>query len=263
MNLHDLQENKFEKLTRALKEMFDLDIDYNAPAEKLVKIQEATSQQITRLRESGTDTTHKDYQKLLLISESLKLAIAENGANTVEVHESADLDQAEVLLAAKQLADDLQKMAENLASMQVEDLMSITNAMKEEVGTAEAEAFNAAAEQAIAGALEAVKAANEGVSNAVLAAQGQPVSDMDMDAGDDMDVDTDMGDDMDVDVDMDMDAPADDFEGADAADADFDDTGREMKEDAYLAALRMIKEAQTEGKVSASILKQAFSKIKG
>ena len=260
MNLHDLQENKFEKLTRALKEMFDLDIDYTASVDKLVKIQEATSSQITRLRESGVDTTHKDYQKLLLISESLRLAIAENGAETVEVTESADLDQAEVLLAAKQLADDLQKMAENLASMQVEDLMSITNAMKEEVGTAEAEAFNSAAEAAISGALEAVKAANEGVSNAVLAAQGQPVSDMDMDAGDDMDVD--VGGDMDVDVDM-AEPEVDDFEGADAADADFGDEGREMKEDAYLAALRMIKEAQADGQVSKDVLKAAFAKIKG
>ena len=47
------------------------------------------------------------------------------------------------------MADDLQKMAENLASMQVEDLMSIHNAMKEQVGTAEADAFNSSAEAAI------------------------------------------------------------------------------------------------------------------
>ena len=59
------------------------------------------------------------------------------------------------------MADDLQKMAENLASMQVEDLMSITNAMKDEVGTAEAEAFNQSAEAAIGSALEAVKQASK------------------------------------------------------------------------------------------------------
>ena len=47
------------------------------------------------------------------------------------------------------MADDLQKMAEDLASMQVEDPMSITNAMKEEVGIAEADAFEAAPEAAI------------------------------------------------------------------------------------------------------------------
>ena len=42
-----------------------------------------------------------------------------------EVIAEADLDQAEVLQPARQLCDDLQKMAEDLASMQVEDPMSI------------------------------------------------------------------------------------------------------------------------------------------
>ena len=45
-------------------------------------------------------------------------------------------------------------------------------------------------------------------------------------------------------------------------DADSDMDGREMKEDAYLAAVRTIKEAQAEGKVSPSILKQAFAQLK-
>lgn len=259
MILTDLQENAFAKVQKALKESFDVNVDFNTSKEKLTAMHQATETRIEKLRESGADQSNREYQKLMLIAEGLKLAAVNAKETTVEVKESADLDTAEVLLAAKQLADDLQKMAENLASMQVEDLMSITNAMKEEVGTAEAEAFNTAAESAISGALEAVKAANEGVSNAVLAAQGQPVeTDMDMDMGE-----PEMGDDMDVDVDMDVEEPAaDDFEGADAADASFDDTGREMKEDAYITAMRMVKEAQSNGQISASILKQAFAELK-
>jgi|15BtaG_2_1085339.scaffolds.fasta_scaffold00262_19 hypothetical protein len=264
MILHDLQENTLAKVQTALTETFGVDIDFNASKEKLIKMQAATDSRINKLRESGCEQTTKSYQKLLLINEGLKHAVI-NATNyhtqeeTVKVSESADLDQAEVLLAAKQMADDLQKMAENLASMQVEDLMSITNAMKEEVGTAEAEAFNVAAEAAIGGALDAVKAANEGVSNAVLAAQGQEIpSDMD-----DMDMGIDTTPDLDMDVDVGDEEPeADDFEGADAADSSFDDTGREMKEDAYLAAMRIVKEAQSEGKVSTTILKQAFAHLK-
>jgi len=65
------------------------------------------------------------------------------------------------------------------------------------------------------------------------------------------------------DLDAPMDAPMDDeFGGADAMDADSDMDGREMKEDAYLAAVRTIKEAQAEGKVSPAILKQAFAQLK-
>jgi hypothetical protein len=262
MNLHDLQENKFAKLRRAMSEVFGVDFNFDAPTEKLQKVQEATSDKIASMRSSGVDATSKDYQKLLLIAEGLKVFISEIAparvGKKVKVKESADLDQAEVLLAAKQMADDLQKMAENLASMQVEELMSITNAMKEEVGVAEAEAFEQATEAALGSALEAVKAANEGVNNAVLAAQGQAPAPTDMDMEPAMDPTAPDMDGADLDQAMDVDSPADEFGGADAA-ADIDDGEREMKEDAYLAALKMVKEAQKDGMVSKDVLKQAFS----
>lgn len=215
MNLNQLKENRLQNVDRVLKEVFGTNINFDADLKKLQAMKEATQNKITTLRKSGLDVSNKDFQKLLLVKEGLEH----------KIEESADLDTAEVLLAAKQMADDLQKMAENLASMQVEDLMSITNAMKEEVGTAEAEAFSQAAEAAISGALEAVKAANEGVNNAVLAAQGQPVP-TDMDAP--MDAPADMPADNGMDVDVDM--GGDDFGGADAADEMSDADGREMKE---------------------------------
>ena len=256
MELQQLKENKLTTLKRVLDDVFSLKLDFNAPSAKLEAIQESTQKKITSLRENGQDVSNKDFQKLLLIAEGMDMAIEKK-----KLEESADLDQAEVLLAAKQMADDLQKMAENLASMQVEDLMSIHNAMKEQVGTAEADAFNSSAEAAISSALDAVKSANEQVGNAVLTAQGiaPAPTDMDMPMGEpegDMEAGLD-------DLDAPMDAPMDDeFGGADAMDADSDMDGREMKEDAYLAAVRTIKEAQAEGKVSPAILKQAFAQLK-
>ena len=252
MELQQLQENKLTTLKRVLDEVFSLKLDFNAPSSKLEAIQESTQRKITNLRDAGQDVSHKDFQKLLLIAEGMDMAIEKK-----KLEESADLDQAEVLLAAKQMADDLQKMAENLASMQVEDLMSIHSAMKEQVGTAEADAFNSSAEAAIGSALDAVKSANEQVGNAVLTAQGMApeTTDMDMPMGE---PEGELG----LDAPMDEPAMDDDFGGADAMDADSDMDGREMKEDAYLAAVRTIKEAQAEGKVSPAILKQAFAQLK-
>ena len=260
MFLDDLNETSFKKLNNALTEVFGLKLNFNTDAGKLQSIKEHTDVRIEQLRDNGVDVSSKEFQKLLLIKEGLAMALKEVAPPRQDkkvkrkIKESQDLDQAEVLLAAKQLADDLQKMAEDLANMQVQELMSITNAMKDEVGTAEAEAFNAAAESAIASALESVKAANESVANAVLAAQGQEVSDMGMDDGMGGDADLGMDDELGGD-DMGMD---DEFGGADAADAMSDDLGREMKEGAYMTALKMIKEAQNNGKVNAALLQKAF-----
>ena len=258
MILDQLQENKLASIKKALTEVFKLDFNFNADVKKLKNVQSSTHNLITQLDERGICVDDAYYQKLLLVKEGLRMAIKEaniqkdnNVKANKQIKESTDLDSAEVLLAAKQMADDLQKMAENLASMQVEDLMSITNAMKEEVGMAEAEAFSASAEMAIGSALDAVKSANDQVNNAVLVAQGGTVET-------DMDMDMDMAPDMDVD--MDVDSPViDDFEGADAADSMSDEGGREFKEDAYVQAIRMVKEAQDEGKVSKELLKKAFA----
>lgn len=270
MFLDDLQENKMSKLKGALNEVFGVNFNFDMDPNKLVKIQETTNNRIMSLRDNGVDVSSKDFQKLLLIQEGINMMLKEvapkRQGTKMKVRESQDLDQAEVLLAAKQMADDLQKMAENLASMQVEDLMSITNAMKEEVGTAEAEAFNQSAESAISSALDAVKQANEQVSNAVLAAQGEHVEDTadSMDAGfDDQgeipSAGDDMGDDMGDEEDF---FGGDDFEASDAAAGDDTPLGRGMKEDAYLSAMKMVKEAQQNGQVSKELLKQAFKHLR-
>jgi hypothetical protein len=252
MELKQLNVKNLNKLDSTLKEVFGMSFDFAAGNAKLSKVKTVTEQKIKALRESGVEVNNKQYQKLLLVLEGINTAM-----ENTPVMEN-ELDQAEVLLAAKNMADDLQKMAENLASMQVEELMSITNAMKEEVGTAEADTFNASAEAAIGSALEAVKTANAQVADAVLVAQGQaPESDMSTDMGGDMEAGLD-----DMDGDIEMEPEMDDFEGADAASAETDEGGREMKEDAYLQALSMVKEAQADGKVNKEILKQAFAVLK-
>jgi len=255
MELKQLNVKNLNKLDSTLKEVFGMSFDFAAGNAKLAKVKAVTETKIKSLRESGVEVNNKQYQKLLLVLEGINTAMENNPIMENE------LDQAEVLLAAKNMADDLQKMAENLASMQVEELMSITNAMKEEVGTAEADAFNTSAEAAIGSALEAVKTANAQVADAVLVAQGQaPESDMSMDDTS-MDGDMDAGLD-DMSGDIEVEPEMDDFEGADAASAETDDGGREMKEDAYLQALSMVKEAQADGKVNKEILKQAFAVLK-
>lgn len=270
MYLEQLSEQNVRRLQRALKEMFNMNMDLTADDAKLTKALSASKRKIAEMRDAGIEADNLKFQKYLLIRESLTKVLKDREMK--RINESEELDRAEVLLAAKQMADDLQKMAEDLASMQVEELMSIHNAMKDQIGQAEADAFNTAAESAIASALESIKAANSAVSDAVLVAQGEaPANSMGDDMGGPMD---DMGGAGDMGMDAGMDDMGmgdegglgadmgDEFAGADAADATTDELGREMKEDAYMSALKMIKEAQRNGKVNESLLKKAFAVLK-
>jgi hypothetical protein len=130
------------------------------------------------------------YVKSVLIAESIKIMIAEIGpvrknpkattrrsvnesANRLRVLLEQDLDQAETQLAAKSMVTDLQDMAEDVAKMQVETLMSLVERMKEVFGVEQATQFNSTVEGVLQATLQNLKDAHAQVSNAILTLTGE------------------------------------------------------------------------------------------
>jgi hypothetical protein len=110
--------------------------------------------------------------------------------------------------------------------MQVQKLMPIVDAMKEQLGFEQAEAYNASAEAALGGLLDSAKSAKGELENATLVARGeQPAQTMPTDMGTDT---MDMGDTDELDM-------GDDFGGDDAAAGDDNQLGRELKGESALA----------------------------
>jgi len=218
---------KLTKLQKALAENYD----YNIKLQGMTKNRASAlaDKAMTKMAES------RDVQqrvKFKMIAECLDLWMQANVQSelTDMVAEGIDddsMEEAKVILAAKELSDKIQGMIEDAAKMQVQDLLPIADAMKNELGAGEAAAFSSQADAALGGLVEALKQAKDEYDSAISAAQGQaPATDMDMD------MDGDMGDDMgDVEgMDVDMSAMDDEF-GGDAADVGDEPTGREMKDE--------------------------------
>ena len=89
--------------------------------------------------------------------------------------EDADLQQAQTLLAAKSMSDDLQNMAEKLAKMSVEDLMPLVDVMKEQFGQDIAGGFNEVMKSSLEAVLNAATEAKESTDNAILSMQSGQV----------------------------------------------------------------------------------------
>ena len=89
--------------------------------------------------------------------------------------EDADLQQAQTLLAAKSMSDDLQNMAEKLAKMSVEDLMPLVDVMKEQFGQDIAGGFNEVMKSSLEAVLNAATEAKEATDNAILSMQSGQV----------------------------------------------------------------------------------------
>ena len=235
MYLNDLNSaaHNVDKINKVLANTFGHNVNVaEMSSESLGRMLSATNAKITAIKESNSAYwENPTYNKLNLIQHSLRTYINEvapmrsdNKKMKTKVKESAELEQAEVMLAAQELVDELQKMVENLAEMQVQKLMPIVDAMKEQMGFEQAEAYNASAEAALGSLLDGAKAAKGELENATLTARGEAPAAAPMP--------TDMG--MEPEV---MDEPdmADDFGGDDAAAGDDNQLGRELKGESALA----------------------------
>jgi hypothetical protein len=101
----------------------------------------------------------------------------------IKIFES-EMQQAEIVLAAQSVLDELQSMAEKIAKMEAEQIMPIESSMREQFGADRAKQFSSSASENLRTALEAIKQTKETIGLQVdrLSAivDGKPVPENDM-----------------------------------------------------------------------------------
>lgn len=135
--------------------------------------------------------------------------------------QEGEVDQAQVVLAAQDMVDQVQKMIENMSDLKVKELPALTDGIRGQMGADQAQSFSSAAGAALDSLVGALTTAKEELNSATGILTGEEMSvpgedDMDMDMGMDAELDVDAGlDDMggdDIDAEMDaLDAPEGDL----------------------------------------------------
>lgn len=169
----------------------------------------------------------KAARKKGIVGETMKENLVKNLRRLLET----EVSQAEVMMAAKKFAEELQEMIEKIGRLQNENLPPVTDQMRETYGTDSSSAFQTQIYGALQGVMDSLYTAKTQVDDAVsnMAATGQ------VSAQTDMDVPVDgMGDGMDVDagMDADLDNIAGDLDAEDefGAEDGEEPLGRAMKE---------------------------------
>lgn len=90
------------------------------------------------------------------------------------LHES-ELNQAQVVLAAKDLSDRIQKMLEDAGTMQFKDLPALVNEIRDEVGVPQSTQYSEQVGQVLGALVQAVQQAKTGIDGAmgIVTGQGQ------------------------------------------------------------------------------------------
>lgn len=101
--------------------------------------------------------------------------------------EASEIQQAQVVLASQDMVDQVQKMSEQISSMQFKDLPALTDQIKNEVGVDQAMQFNTDATAALSGLLQNLSGAKTQLESALGVVTGQapvvPGDDMGADMG--------------------------------------------------------------------------------
>jgi hypothetical protein len=128
----------------------------------------------------------------------------------------SELQQAQVVLAAQDMVDQIQKMMEQISEMQFKDLPALASSIKNDMGVDQANQFQSQATAALTQLLAAVQQGKTSLEAAQGVLTGQapmiPGQDDAMDVGADIDAGDDFGAGDDVDVDADVDVDMDDEE---------------------------------------------------
>jgi len=129
------------------------------------------------------------------------------------LREASEVQQAQVVLASKDMVDQVQKMIEQTTSIQFKDLPALVDQIRNEVGYDQATQFNTDATAALSGLVQNLQASKGQLEQALGVVTGQaptvPGADLgadvgtELDAGADLDAEVPGAEDLDIDVDVD------------------------------------------------------------
>ena len=208
---------KFSKLNKMLESRYDYKFNTDSltvsRAQNMLSLVENKIKAVQQSHSVHLSEQNAAYCELLLMRESLATWIGERTLTEGEVAE------AEVILAAKNVTDAVQKMVEQAGKIINEQLPALITAIRDQIGVQQADAYKNTVGQTLTELLTQLGTARDQLDNGVMTLTGQAVdTDMSMPApvGDE----TDMPDDM----------PAgDDFAATDAETGGTEPLGRERR----------------------------------
>lgn len=223
MKLTEFDNNTVTNASRALKEHYEL--PFNVDSMNMPSTAKMLNKVRGLIKESkqGADFYKNQatpaYMKLVFMEQALasRFSYLQTLPQARIVVENEEVEKSQVVLAAQDLVDSVQKMLEEVGQMQVKELPALVSSIESEIGVQESQQYDQEVSQQLDQLSAALKEAFTGLKGALGTVTGQGGAGFDdgmgamdqMDAGmDDMEAGAaEMGDDM-TDMGMDVAEPA-------------------------------------------------------
>lgn len=203
MKLTEFNAKPSQVAAKALKEHFNTEMKLDGMSlYDTQRMMRKVSTLMSEMRQTsnGLNTeSNPGYLKLVFMEQALAHHYGELKAlpmyNTRMVVENEEVEKSQVILAAQEMVDSIQKMVEQVSDMLVKELPAVVDGVNSEVGTQQGEQFNNTMSDALTtlqGSLTQAKSSLQGGLN-IITGQDTGMADMGADLGADMEEPADMG----------------------------------------------------------------------
>lgn len=201
MKLNELNSKPSMVAKKALKENFNVKTNFNslnlADTKRMLSKVKGLISEMKTGSHSHMREQNPAYLKAVFMEQALTHHYGELRAmpmyNPRIVVENEEVEKSQVILAAQEMVDSVQKMIEDVSDMLVKELPAVIDGVNNEVGTAEGEQFNQQATDALTQLQAALSAARTGLQGALGTVTGQGAGGMEMGADMGMEPEADMG----------------------------------------------------------------------
>jgi len=183
MKINEFNNKPTTNAKKALNEHFSTNVNFNAlglyETQTMLRKIRGLLNEMRQSSNSISSERNPNYLKLVFMEEGLSHHYGELKAlpiyNQRIIVENEKIQQSQVLLAANEMVDSMQKMIEQISDMLVKELPAVKQGIDAEFGTNEGENFNQQASQALSGvqgSLTQAKSTLETALNSVIDGTG-------------------------------------------------------------------------------------------
>lgn len=183
MKLTDFDKKQYAP--KALAETYNVNLDFD----KLSK--NKTQAMLQRVRTLATEmkesrdfyakASSPEYMKLVFMEQALveHYNVLMKQPKTRIVVENEEVEKSQVVLAAQDMVDSVQKMIEDVSDMMVKELPALVDSIQSEIGASESEQFNAQVTEALSSLQAALAQSQTTLKSALNSITGQGAGDFD------------------------------------------------------------------------------------
>lgn len=205
--------DKKEYANQALKENYKIDLDVSKMTMPATRTMLKKVRSLAMEAKQAHDVTNPAYMKLVFMEQALINHYNELSTRRPRiVVENEEVEKSQVVLAAQDMVDSVQKMIEEVSDMLVKELPALTDSIQSEIGVNESEQFNQQVTEALTSLQAALTQSQSTLKGALGTITGQGGAGFGADMGPELDADVGMEEPLpgggEEEVDIDLEEPA-------------------------------------------------------